>query len=85
MRRPSIPRALARTATVAALAAAATVPTLGGTPAFASRDHHWVYDSSYSSESDCSDHGKKDSQHRYWWCDHDRYDDRYSWDLYFWE
>jgi hypothetical protein len=36
MQRPSIQRAVARTATVAALAAAVTVPTLGSAPAFAS-------------------------------------------------
>jgi hypothetical protein len=84
MRRPSIPRALARTATVAALAVAATVPTLGSASAFASPEHHWVYDSSYHSQRDCRDHGRSDRDHREWWCDRDHHD-RSWWDLYYWE
>lgn len=36
MRKSSIPRAIARTATTVALTGAVTVPTLGSTPAFAS-------------------------------------------------
>jgi hypothetical protein len=85
MHRPSIPRALTRTATVAALAAAVTVPTLGSAPAFASSNHHWVYDSSYHSQRDCRDAGRSDSQHRHWFCDYDRYDSGNWWDLYYWE
>jgi len=85
MHRPSIPRALARTATVAALAVAVMVPTLASAPALASSEHHWVYDSSYHSRGDCRDAGHSDSEHRHWWCDHDRYDHGDWWDLYYWE
>ena len=84
MHRSSVPRALARTATVAALAAAVTVPTLGSAPAFASPEHHWVYDSSYHSQRDCKHAGRSDSHHREWWCDRDHHD-RSWWDLYYWE
>jgi hypothetical protein len=85
MHRPSIQRALTRTATVAALAAAVTVPTLGSAPAFASPRHHWAYDSSYHSQRNCRNAGRSDSQHRHWFCDHDRYDSGNWWDLYYWE
>jgi hypothetical protein len=84
MHRPSISRALARTATVAALAAAVTVPTLGSAPAFASPNNHWVYDSSYHSQRNCRDHGNSHNQGRHWKCEYDRYDSGNWWDLYYW-
>ena len=85
MSRPSIPRALARAATVAALAATAvTIPTLGTASASASPERHWVYDSSYESRNDCRHAGRSDSQRREWWCDRDDHDRRW-WDLYYWQ
>lgn len=69
MRKPSIPRALTRTATAVTLAGAVTVPALGGTPAFATSfagatatrptastpvaPHAWVPVGRFESESIC--------------------------------
>lgn len=97
MRKPSIPRAVARTATAAALAGAVTVPTLGSTPVFASSTassttarptssartvpHFWVYNSSYQTYNECADAGRASG--RNWSC---RYDPSTPppWDLYLW-
>jgi hypothetical protein len=86
MRRSSMPRTLARAATVAALAAAVTVPTLGSAPAFASSYNHWVYEGSYDSRDQCRYAGHQwqgNDQHRHWFCDHESWDS--NWDLYYWE
>lgn len=96
MRKPLVPRVLARAATAAALAGAVTVPTLR-VPAFAANTdgstaarpasltttapHRWVYQRGYWVREDCVATGK--SSGRRWQC---RYNPAFNgnWHLYLW-